>query len=176
MDTVSSVRLRKHKLEARTCANSWSVRWNFVCSWTQFGKAWPGVFSPEKCPASEHKRQLETQAAYKPMRATETLQRLGAIAEILETWRGKSTQEHKHNKMQEVWSRMHTLFFPQPMLISHCLASHTHCTIYISHTCEDGERRACANKMEYKKTQRQVMDMHGKRSCAYTFHMLQSWP
>jgi hypothetical protein len=44
-----------------------------------------GLFPPETCPASEHKRQLETQAAYKPMRATETLQRLGAIAEILET-------------------------------------------------------------------------------------------
>ena len=175
MDTVSSVRLRKHKLEARTCANSWSVRWNFVCSWTQFGKAWPGVCSPEKCLASEHKRQLETKAAYKPMRATETLQRLGAIAEILETWRGKSTQEHKHHKMQEVWSRMHTLFFPSPCS-SPTVSRDTRTAQYMSHTCEDRERRVCANKMEHKKTRRQVMDMHGKRSCAYTFHMLQSWP
>ena len=48
---------------------------------------------------------------------------LGAILEILETWR---VQEHKHNKMEEGTNRTRTVFIPQPMLNCNCLAHHAH--------------------------------------------------
>ena len=59
-------------------------------------------------------------------------------------------QEHKHNKMQEGSDRMHTVFIPQPMLISHCV-SHTtpaHAPHKMSHTREDGDREQLHTKME----------------------------